>query len=136
MFGTALAIGGIAYGAYSDRKGAKEAEEIAEREAFLEWETTKEELRRMDREQSARRGQAVSQTAAAGVLLTGSAESYLRDFDAETMREREFVEKVGASKAANIKARGKSASRAGKASTISAGLDILNVIGESQDWWS
>jgi len=137
MIGTALAIGSTLFSGYQQYRGGEESERLADKEEQLEWELTKEELRRMDRERELRRGDMVAQTAASGVELgSGSPADVLQDFLDESFREREAVKKAGVSKASAIRSRGQSASRIGRAGATASGIEAINIIGEANDWWT
>lgn len=114
--------------------GLGASKDEADKARELEWETTQEDLRRMDREQAYQMGDFASQQATSGTS-GGSGDIAVADQQREFQRQRDFTEEVGASKAAQIDAQGKSATIRAGAQTLS-GLGKLSAgVGQGLGWW-
>jgi len=126
MIGAAI---GFAYQLYE----ADQAKGRLEEQAEIEWASTQEELRRMDREFAEREGMMKAQIATSGVRAGGgTAQASFEDTKKEFDRERSFVRRYGVSAAKNIRSQKDSLDVA----TASSGIDLFQAIGEEYDWWA
>lgn len=101
----ASVISGV-MGMRSGKKGEKAAKEAARENARLQRMETQEELRRMDRTEAFRQGEARALAGARGIRAdTGSTRRVLDESAAEYTRQREWVAETGAQRA-NIAAKG------------------------------
>lgn len=98
----ALSVGGQLYAADKSQK-------IANRNARNAWRQTKEEVRRLERQQDATEEEAIATIGASGVKYSGTARDYLRDLTAEHERQTDWALKAGRMRYKEIKKGGQAA---------------------------
>lgn len=107
--GTAV-VGGISK-RRSAKKGGKEAEKLARREAELIGMETEEELRRMEFQQEQILGETRASIGASGLQLSGSSKSFLDSMEEQFGLERDWLQASGAGRADFAREGGASARR-------------------------
>lgn len=136
--GTAI-IGGIQK-KKAAKKGGKEAERLAFREAELIGMETEEELRRMEFQQEQTLGETRASIGASGIQFSGSAKSFLTSMEEQFGLERDWLRASGANRADLARQGGSSARRAMEAQGQTAliqgvGSGLTQGAQMGYSWW-
>ena len=144
---TGIAAGTQVAGGLFKGKQQKEAGEAAQarynQAADLQWETTQENMRRMQLDFDQQMGTAEAQIGGSGVQMGGTPEASLMAAQTEFQRELDWTQEASATREAMLRDQGAIAAETGEIGAIGSALGgiggaigTIGVGGKAAGWWT